>query len=412
MKPIIEIQNLWKSYQIGKERQRYLSLRDSISNLFLHGKKRNEQFWALKNICLDISPGESIGIIGRNGAGKSTLLKILSRITPPTKGLIKIRGRLASLLEVGTGFHPELTGRENIYLNGSILGLRKKNIDRQFDEIVHFSGVEYFLDTPLKRYSTGMQLRLAFAVAAHLDSGILIIDEILAVGDSEFQKKCLGKMDEVSKSGRTVLFVSHNLSAVRQLCSKGILIEKGASVVQGPIDEVINCYRNLSENNKSEKSRWENSSKHKKPKVLLKNIEIRNKEGQLCSSFLNSEDIYIYFHVHAFSSLQNLTIGFDLVKSNLIVCRSRQVDSLNADKLNIGEQHTFMCCIPGWLLNAGQYFICPLISIHCIENILDEYDIGLSFEVNIDASRSPYHTILNPQNHPGAVFPTFKWSIQ
>jgi lipopolysaccharide transport system ATP-binding protein len=211
MPPIIEIQGLGKKYSIA-EVQPYLSLRDVISqkakNILQRTVKSSAEFWALQNINLEIEQGERIGVIGRNGAGKSTLLKILSKITPPTTGKIKLRGRIASLLEVGTGFHPELTGRENIYLNGSILGLSKKEIDRKLDEIIDFSGVEKFMDTPLKHYSSGMQLRLAFSVAAHLEPEILLIDEVLAVGDLEFQKKCIGKMEEISKSeGRTIIFV-------------------------------------------------------------------------------------------------------------------------------------------------------------------------------------------------------------
>ena len=202
MKPILEVRNIGKRYKIGGDKQSYLSIRDQVVNgikgMFQKKEDKNT-FWALKGISFDVYPGESIGIIGRNGAGKSTLLKILSKITPPTEGYIKARGRVASLLEVGTGFHPELSGRENIYLNGSILGLTRSEINKKFDEIVDFSGVEKFLDTPLKHYSSGMQLRLAFAVAAHLEPEILVIDEVLAVGDSEFQKKCLGKMDEVAR---------------------------------------------------------------------------------------------------------------------------------------------------------------------------------------------------------------------
>jgi lipopolysaccharide transport system ATP-binding protein len=255
MKPIIEVHNLSKKYKIGAVQPRYLSLRDSLSLTFKGVKNwvnldkssalkpiDNTDFWALKDINFEVNAGESIGIIGRNGAGKSTLLKILSRITPPTSGRAILRGRLASLLEVGTGFHPELTGRENVYFNGSILGLRKVEIDRQFDEIVDFSGVERFIDTPLKNYSSGMQLRLAFAVAAHLEPEILIIDEVLAVGDAEFQKKCLGKMDEVSKNGRTIIFVSHNMSALRQLCQRGIFLKKGQIVFDGKIDNAIDSY--------------------------------------------------------------------------------------------------------------------------------------------------------------------------
>ncbi|MEP6596863.1 MAG: ABC transporter ATP-binding protein, partial [Ginsengibacter sp.] len=220
----------------------YLSLRDAIANPFMKKAQNEKTFYALNDVSFDVYPGQSIGIIGRNGAGKSTLLKILSKITPPSSGKIICRGRIASLLEVGTGFHPELSGRENIYMNGSILGMQKKEIDTHFDEIINFSGVEKFLDTPLKRYSSGMQLRLAFAVAAHLEPEILIIDEVLAVGDADFQKKCLGKMNEISKSGRTVLFVSHDLSAVSTLTEKSIFLDKGKLIQFNSTPSVIQAY--------------------------------------------------------------------------------------------------------------------------------------------------------------------------
>ena len=231
MKPLIEINGLGKKYQVGKSVP-YLSLRDTISSgirdMLSKSEKRTKDFWALQDINFKIEAGERVGIIGRNGAGKSTLLKILSRVTWPTTGEAIIRGRLSSLLEVGTGFHPELSGRENIYLNGSVLGLKKKEIDRQFDAIVDFSGVEAFLETPIKHYSSGMQLRLAFAVAAHLEPEILVIDEVLAVGDLEFQKKCIGKMEAVSKQeGRTILFVSHDLKAINDFCNRTIWMESG-----------------------------------------------------------------------------------------------------------------------------------------------------------------------------------------
>ena len=242
MKPILEIRNLWKSYQIGAKRERYLSLRDTMVGFLKNGRQKKEAFWALQDVSFDVYPGDTLGIIGRNGAGKTTLLKILSRITPPTRGNITVRGRLASLLEVGTGFHPELTGRENIYLNGSILGLKRREINRQFDAIVDFSGVEQFLDTPLKHYSSGMQLRLAFAVAAHLEPEILIIDEVLAVGDAEFQKRCLGKVEEGSRSGRTLLFVSHNLGAVKQICPNAIILDKGETFFIVKFNEAIGVY--------------------------------------------------------------------------------------------------------------------------------------------------------------------------
>lgn len=239
MKPILEIQSVSKKYNIEHERQAYLSLRDWVANF---SKRSREDFWALKDVSFNVMPGESIGIIGKNGAGKSTLLKILSKITPPTIGKIISRGRIASLLEVGTGFHPELTGRENVYLNGSILAMKKKEIDSKFDAIIDFAGTERFLDTPLKHYSSGMQLRLAFAVAAFLQPEILVIDEVLAVGDAEFQKKCIQKMEQVTESGRTILFVSHNMAAVERLCAKSILLAGGSVRLFDRTSHVIEEY--------------------------------------------------------------------------------------------------------------------------------------------------------------------------
>jgi lipopolysaccharide transport system ATP-binding protein len=252
---VIKVENLSKRYILGHQKQEnYTTLRDTIGNSAksllkpFQGSKPKvvdssaEEFWALKDISFDIKQGDRVGIIGRNGAGKSTLLKILSRITEPTTGTIRIKGRVASLLEVGTGFHPELTGRENISLNGAILGMSKSDIDRKFDEIVAFAEVEKFLDTPVKRYSSGMYVRLAFAVAAHLEPEILIVDEVLAVGDAQFQKKCLGKMNDVGKEGRTVIFVSHNMGAITQLCNQGIYLKQGSIIKYGDLNETIMEY--------------------------------------------------------------------------------------------------------------------------------------------------------------------------
>jgi lipopolysaccharide transport system ATP-binding protein len=260
--PIISVEGLGKCYRVGHQssnRERYTALRDVLARNarevfrktrdLLTGRQLVsgdvvEDFWALKDVSFDVQPGEVVGIIGRNGAGKSTLLKILTRITEPTAGRVTLRGRVASLLEVGTGFHPELTGRENIFLNGAILGMRRNEIRRKFDEIVDFAEVETFLDTPVKRYSSGMYVRLAFAVAAHLEPEILIVDEVLAVGDAEFQKKCLGKMGDVAKGGRTVLFVSHNLSAISSLCGSAILLQNGGVSFQGSVSQAIQTYSN------------------------------------------------------------------------------------------------------------------------------------------------------------------------
>lgn len=247
--PAIRVEGLGKRYRIGHQ-VRHDTLRDSLWQALrgiLPGDKRGprpdqEDFWALKDVSFDVQPGEVVGIVGRNGAGKSTLLKVLSRITEPSEGRVTLRGRIASLLEVGTGFHPELSGRENIFLNGAILGMSRTEIAKKFDEIVAFAEVEKFLDTPVKHYSSGMYVRLAFAVAAHLDPEILIVDEVLAVGDSEFQKKCLGKMSEVTSGGRTVLFVSHNLTAVRSLCSRAIHLSAGRCVGAGPVATILSEY--------------------------------------------------------------------------------------------------------------------------------------------------------------------------
>lgn len=257
MPPIISVEHISKRYTIQHNAQSYLTLRDIVSDLSKlpmrllkkqQTSRQKEDFWALKDVNFDIAPGEAVGIIGRNGAGKSTLLKVLSRITPPTAGKITIRGRVASLLEVGTGFHPELTGRENIFLNGAILGMHKQEISNKFAEIVAFAEIEKFLDTPVKRYSSGMYVRLAFAVAAHLEPEILLVDEVLAVGDVNFQKKCLGKMNDVAKKeGRTVLFVSHNMAAIKNLCTKCILLNKGQTEMVGATEAVIAQY--LTENN-------------------------------------------------------------------------------------------------------------------------------------------------------------------
>lgn len=290
MQPIIQVENLGKKYIIRHEHpERYVALRDVMTQkakkLFSFPKHLRvpsskpdyEDFWALKDLNFEINQGDRVGIIGRNGAGKSTLLKILSRITEPSTGRITLKGRVVSLLEVGTGFHPELTGRENIYLNGAILGMQREEIRKKFDEIVDFSGIEQFLDTPVKRYSSGMYVRLAFAVAAHLEPEILIIDEILAVGDAEFQKKCLGKMEDVSKNeGRTVLFVSHNLGAIKLLCNSSIVLNKGSKIFQGDVFESIAKHIS-NENSDSEinKSIYKSENNNGKS-IFIKEIEFKD----------------------------------------------------------------------------------------------------------------------------------------
>jgi len=292
MKPILEVEHITKEFLIGGEQERYLALRDVLSNPFKKLRQPpKQQFKALDDVSFTVMPGDSVGIIGRNGAGKSTLLKILSHITPPSSGRIICRGRTASLLEVGTGFHQELTGRENIYMNGSILGMRRAEINKHFNAIVEFSGVEKFLDTPLKRYSSGMQLRLAFAVAAHLEPEILIVDEVLAVGDSEFQKKCLGKMNEVSKSGRTVLFVSHHMGTIAQLCRKVLVLNKGrvlnyANDAMAGIEQYLKLNKSIAS--------FENERTGKNM-VSPQKITLSNAGGEQVDEFTNKDEIVIDF---------------------------------------------------------------------------------------------------------------------
>ena len=247
--PVITVRNLSKQYRIGTRRERYHTLRDALAEAFASiarrkARPRDEWIWALKDVAFEVAAGEVVGVIGRNGAGKSTLLKILSEITYPTEGRVDIHGRVGSLLEVGTGFHPELTGRENIFLNGAILGMTRAEIRRKFDEIVAFAEVEKFIDTPVKRYSSGMYVRLAFAVAAHLEPEVLLVDEVLAVGDIQFQKKCLGKMSDVARQeGRTILFVSHNMAAVESLCKRCLLFHAGRLIADGPVEKIVMRYQ-------------------------------------------------------------------------------------------------------------------------------------------------------------------------
>ena len=299
---VIKIENLYKEYQLGTIG--YGSLKHDLNvwlakirgkdNPYLKiGEKKhkdlNETFMALNNINLEIEAGDTVGIIGKNGAGKSTLFKILSRTTAPTKGQVKIKGKIASLLEVGTGFHPELTGRENIFLNGAILGMKKREISKKFDEIVAFSGIEQFIDTPVKRYSSGMYVRLAFAVAAHLDSDILILDEVLAVGDAEFQKKCLGKMDDVAKNqGRTVLFVSHNMAAVSKLCKSGVLLKNGVVQYNGNSSDAISRYL--------ASDPFVNSLLSERPDmgpIKITKIEIRDKSNNVVDTVQSGDDLSV-----------------------------------------------------------------------------------------------------------------------
>jgi len=362
---VITVEHLSKSYILKHQNtERYTALRDVITekvkSVFSGTQKASshkEEFWALNDVSFEINQGDRVGIIGRNGAGKSTLLKVLSRIVTPTKGRITIEGRVASLLEVGTGFHPELTGRENIFLNGAILGMSKNEIQRKFDEIVAFSEVERFLDTPVKRYSSGMYVRLAFAVAAHLEPEILIVDEVLAVGDAEFQKKCLGKMKDVAGEGRTVLFVSHNMAAVRNLCDKAILMNKGSILKQGSVDVVMDAYLNSKESGRLT-GNYTNSNAVEADVKLLEAQLIDSKNNPQ-DQFEIIEDITINFKIKCNKKVPNLYAYIAIKNSqDELFIESDTIDFLPnvLDDMQEGINH-YSVKINSNVLAVGEYVI-------------------------------------------------------
>jgi lipopolysaccharide transport system ATP-binding protein len=369
-----------------------------------------EEFWALQDVSLDIRKGDVVGIIGRNGAGKSTFLKLLSLITDPTTGMIEFAGRIASLLEVGTGFHAELSGRENIFLNGAILGMRQNEIRRKFDEIVDFSGVEQFLDTPVKHYSSGMYMRLAFAVAAHLETDILLVDEVLAVGDGEFQKKCLGKMQQVAhESGRTVIFVSHNMQAVKALCNRTVHLDRGRLVTYGATEEVVPSYLATGSSNAA---KWEcgRESSDAHADIQLLSIEVSDSIGS-AGTYMSSNDLDITMTFWLSRVIQGLCVGFDLITSDgETVLRSYQTDQPEQRWLTQSKGiHHWTCTLPAGLLNAGRYYISPRISIHNSAWLV-VLDAVLQFELVLSHGVSPFWNCLSPgRTRPGIVAPILIW---
>lgn len=377
MKPILEINNISKKFLIGHQQLPYLSFRDKLTGLF-KSDTTQEEFWALRDVSLKVMPGESIGIIGRNGAGKSTLLKILSRITPPSAGNISVRGRIASLLEVGTGFHPELTGRENIFMNGSILGMKHAEIKSRFDAMVDFSGTEKFLDTPLKHYSSGMQLRLAFAVAAHLDPEILIIDEVLAVGDAAFQKKCLGKMEDVSKSGRTILFVSHHMGMIQQLCSRCLWLDGGRMRGEGDTMSIVQAY--LQEDLQVAQSV---SKRHLGKGVYIKNLTLQSNPVR---SF---DDLVISFEVECEQAVTIDSIGFYV--NSLLQERVGILDLRNGRySMEAGRSLRFQVTVKKNPLIEGEYRLGMFLGSAILSGNFDDL-ISLRVEApRRDADKIPY----------------------
>lgn len=414
MKPIIEIKNISKKYNIKEVNETVLieRLTSILKNPLLPfiRLRPKDSFWALKNINLNVNPGEVIGIIGKNGAGKSTLLKLLSRITPPTEGEIILRGRVASLLEVGTGFHPELTGRENIYLNGTILGMTRKEIIQKFDQIVDFAEIHKFLDTPVKHYSSGMYMRLAFAIAAHIEPEILIVDEVLAVGDIAFQKKCLGKMEEVGKEGRTILFVSHNLSAIKSLCKRTVLLDNGKIIKDGPSEGVINHYL---------KSAFEitpvnlgnKPTSNKQNIVKINSFKITDQDGKTKHSFDIKKPLNINIDYQILKKNSKLSCNIQLINSSgLIIFNSTEEYKTNwlKNDLSLGYYKS-VCQIPENLLAEGLYTV--RITINVLDNnhpIEIDFPDALSFNAQ-DLSTYQQAKNYNSGNYPGVIKPNLKW---
>lgn len=373
--PVIRVEGIGKKYHIGLRSQSYPTLRDAIvsaaTSPFHRAERwfrrqppqeRYETFWALKDISFDVHHGEVIGIIGKNGAGKSTILKILSRITEPTEGYAEIHGRVRSLLEVGTGFHPELTGRENIFLNGAILGMRKIEIKRKFDEIVAFSEIEKFLDTPVKHYSSGMFVRLAFAVAAHLEPEILIIDEVLSVGDIGFQRKCLGKISEVSRGGRTVVFVSHNVAAIENLCNAALVLREGRVAFSGPTKDCVDYYlHRLSTTSAGQFSSIVDLSaaprQSSKYRPYLRRLEFLDGNGSPLNRALRVGEtltLRLYFHLDEDTSRFQLGVGFNSMRGERIFTAHTVFQPHLQQSLAAGE-HAYFCEIPSLSLVPGEY---------------------------------------------------------
>ena len=416
MSVVITVENISKAFYIGSKEDTADSLMGAIANVLMSPLKNWKQlrklntfgqkddaspdvYWALKDVSFDVREGEVLGIIGRNGAGKSTLLKVLSRITEPTRGKVKMRGRVSSLLEVGTGFHPDLSGRENIYLNGTILGMTKKEIDRKFDEIVDFSGVERFLDTPIKRYSSGMKVRLAFAVAAHLEPEILIIDEVLAVGDAEFQKKCMGKMQDVAKGGRTVLFVSHSMAAIQSLCNKGIVLEAGSVAYDGPVDGAIDKYLEQLESIGTCRA-WAPENAPQDDLFRLRKVEAVNGLDPTRPCLIDEPT--------------DLVIEYEVLRDHPKISASIHLHTQgicafvggNAGVPQAPGKYRTTCRVPAGLLNTNNYSVTVFLISNTTEFRIIERE-AIAFNAEEHQGREDYsgHMI-------GAVRPTLEWNTE
>jgi homopolymeric O-antigen transport system ATP-binding protein len=425
----IHVENLGKRYRIG-ERHRYKALRDTLSDALyapfrvaasmLNGRNghrsiaskhsSSNDFWALKDISFEIKQGEAVGIIGRNGAGKSTLLKILSRITKPTEGYVRMHGRVGSLLEVGTGFHPELTGRENVYLNGAIIGMRKKEIDRKFDEIVGFAEIEKFIDTPVKFYSSGMYMRLAFAVAAHLDPEILMVDEVLAVGDAEFQKKCLGKMHSVSKSGRTVLFVSHNMAAIESLCNSCLLLNQGKKDSEGNPEVVIRRYMGLSNASHSASVEFGAQTGERfgpRELAVLQSLRMSDRDGNPVRVMRMGEPLLVQLEIDFKEAGAGFEIGVAIANTHGIYLHYLVSNWEGFHEVDSRGLKTVEVEVPALYLFPGTYSLSVWVKRQggAYDDAVEE---ALEFDVE-EASLTPYTTYFARYSRNSQVYAPSRW---
>lgn len=415
----IKVDAISKRYKIGTApgKFRYGMLRDQIAaiprTLLGRGEKSAgvDYIWALKDVSFDLEEGRVLGIIGRNGAGKSTLLKVLSRVTEPTKGTVSVRGRVGSLLEVGTGFHPELTGRENIYLNGAILGMKRAEIESKFDEIVDFSEVAQFIDTPVKRYSSGMYLRLAFAVAAHLEPEILVVDEVLAVGDAEFQRKCLGKMNDVAAQGRTVLFVSHNMSAILRLTQEAIVMQKGQLTMRAPTNEAVDFYLSSGQSQAGERTWVEDEVPASAAPFRPLSIKLYDPRGAVVDTIRSTDPVTVEIKYQISAPITGLRVGM-----YLSTMRGEYVfTSFDVDDAALYEKHTMRqpgqyisrCTLPGDLLNEGRYILGVNASSFGVKRyFMDEN--ALSFSVDpVSAPGMQW-----AEQRQGPLRPRLNWNIE
>ena len=414
MKPAISVRDLSKSYRIVHQTgKRYRTLRDDLvdgAKRIFSGKFRSdtgEEFWALRDVSFDLFPGDIVGVIGRNGAGKSTLLKVLSRITPPTHGEIFMRGRIGSLLEVGTGFHPELTGRENIFLSGAILGMKRREVVQKFDEIVAFSEVEKFLDTPVKRYSSGMYVRLAFAVAAHLETEILLVDEVLAVGDAKFQEKCVGKLEQVGSTGRTIIFVSHNMGLINKLCKSAILLKNGSVVSSESKDDAISRYLVTDVEGSGEVS-------FKPTYDFLSLLSARVIQGGAVTSRVKSSlPIELEFELSCALYSRNLICGFVLIDEYGSRFMSTYFNDLNLDADSNDVKGTFLlkCHLPPHVLNEGRFTAEIDVGWANVQRVTERHIHMITFHVeNIDGVAT--HIGMGKNWRPEPMLPDYPWTMR